>query len=232
MKEDKPFDAKLLRELFTKAKSQKKPLNYAFGLAAKTEDCGLIVDLKKTGAALRKDILEGKAISKASFGTLEVDGDKILFTPEKPVTGMINHLKKRFRDEGIKKFTPVLVEKTEKPAKKEDGASGAAATKAKADDAKVGAAKTEAPAKKEKSAKSTNADTGKTRDALLKTGSKIKAIGKDATSMQITYFKKATAAYKKGENKAAEKLLGMLDKSLAESASKKENPAESTPAEN
>lgn len=108
--DDPAFDADEIPKLLMKAKSGGDALTFAFGLTAKPDDCVLLLHLRKPGQALKKDV---KALpvktSKTCFGTFTVAEGEVRFQPVKPVKGMIKQLKKRFRNAGLMKYTPVLV---------------------------------------------------------------------------------------------------------------------------
>ncbi|HMO06438.1 MAG TPA: hypothetical protein PKD10_02170 [Paracoccaceae bacterium] len=108
--DDPAFDADEIPKLLMKAKSGGDALTFAFGLTAKPEDCVLLLHLRKPGQALKKDV---KALpvktSKTCFGTFTVAEGEVRLQPVKPVKGMIKQLKKRFRNAGLMKYTPVLL---------------------------------------------------------------------------------------------------------------------------
>lgn len=108
--EDAAFDADEISKLLMKAKSGGDALTFAFGLTAKPDECVLLLHLRKPGQALKKDV---KALpvktAKTCFGTFTVAEGEVRLQPVKPVKGMIKQLKKRFRNAGLMKYTPVLV---------------------------------------------------------------------------------------------------------------------------
>lgn len=103
------FEAEAITKLLLKAKSTDTELNFAFGLAAKPTDCGLILDRRKPGGVLKKMVKGMPGIKKACFGTLRLDGNRVMLQPNKPLKGIIRQLSRRFREEGMAKFKPVLV---------------------------------------------------------------------------------------------------------------------------
>ncbi|WP_323782439.1 hypothetical protein [Leisingera sp.] len=106
---DQAFDADAVLKLLKKAKASGKALPFAFGLAGKPEDCGLMIDLRKPGKVLRGDMKKAPAIKKSCFGTLRVEENEVLLQPEKPLKGIVKQLKKKFMKEGMVKFKPVLI---------------------------------------------------------------------------------------------------------------------------
>ena len=104
------FDKDLVQKALLKCKSQGGEMNFAFGLAAKPENCGLLVHIRKPGGVLRKEVKSRAGIKKACFGTLTVDGAEVLLMPIKPLKGIVRQLKRKFREEKLTKFRPVLVD--------------------------------------------------------------------------------------------------------------------------
>ncbi|NVK15432.1 MAG: hypothetical protein HWE35_14785 [Rhodobacteraceae bacterium] len=103
------FDADTVLKLIKKSKASGKELPFAFGLGAKPENCGLMIDLRKPGKVLRGDLKKMPGIKKTCFGTLRVEENDVFLQPEKPLKGIVKQLKKRFMKEGMVKFKPVLV---------------------------------------------------------------------------------------------------------------------------
>jgi hypothetical protein len=104
------FDRDAVQKALMKCKSGGNPANFAFGLAGKPEECGLMIHLRKPGSALKKQMKSAPGIRKACFGTLTVVGPDILLRPTRPLKGMVKQLKRRLREEGMVKFNPVLVD--------------------------------------------------------------------------------------------------------------------------
>lgn len=105
------FDADEIKALIQKSKTQKKEYPFAFGLASKPEDCGLVVHLRKPGKTLKTELKRSsKKVTKVCFGTFSVVGPEVLLKPVRPLKGIVKQLKKRFRDAGMTKFKPVLVD--------------------------------------------------------------------------------------------------------------------------
>jgi hypothetical protein len=64
------FDADDIGKLFNKAKTSGEAYSFAFGLASKPEECGLVVHLRKPPATLKKDLKKASsAVKKVCFGT-------------------------------------------------------------------------------------------------------------------------------------------------------------------
>ena len=103
------FDADAIVKLLKKAKSSGGELPFAFGLATKAEDCGLVIDLRKPGKVLREQIKKDAAIKKTCFGVLSVEETDVRLQPVKPLKGMVKQLKKKFRVEGMVKYNPILL---------------------------------------------------------------------------------------------------------------------------
>ncbi|MCB4455164.1 FUSC family protein [Leisingera sp. McT4-56] len=141
---DQAFDADAVLKLLKKSKASGNELPFAFGLAGKPENCGLMIDLRKPGKVLRGDLKKMPGIKKTCFGTLRVEENEVFLQTEKPVKGIVKQLKKRFKAEGMVKFKPVLVGpdgsiidedslpdddaeelETSAPAQAEDGAAAA-----------------------------------------------------------------------------------------------------------
>ncbi|KIC35248.1 hypothetical protein [Leisingera sp. ANG-M7] len=106
---DQSFDADAVLKLIKKSKASGKELPFAFGLGAKPETCGLMIDLRKPGKVLRGDLKKMPGIKKTCFGTLRVEENEVFLQPEKPLKGIVKQLKKRFMKEGMVKFKPVLI---------------------------------------------------------------------------------------------------------------------------
>lgn len=106
---DQAFDADAVLKLIKKSKASGNELPFAFGLAAKPENCGLMIDLRKPGKVLRGELKKMPGIRKTCFGTLRVEEDEVFLQPEKPLKGIVKQLKKKFKAEGMVKFKPVLV---------------------------------------------------------------------------------------------------------------------------
>lgn len=106
---DQAFDSDAVLKLLKKSKASGNELPFAFGLAGKPENCGLMIDLRKPGKVLRGDMKKMPGIKKTCFGTLRVEENDVFLMPEKPLKGIVKQLKKRFKAEGMVKFKPVLV---------------------------------------------------------------------------------------------------------------------------
>ncbi|UWQ26014.1 hypothetical protein K3553_06030 [Leisingera aquaemixtae] len=106
---DQAFDSDAVLKLLKKSKASGNELPFAFGLAVKPENCGLMIDLRKPGKVLRGDMKKMPGIKKTCFGTLRVEENEVFLQPEKPLKGIVKQLKKRFKAEGMVKFKPVLV---------------------------------------------------------------------------------------------------------------------------
>ncbi|UWQ42636.1 hypothetical protein K3718_05985 [Leisingera aquaemixtae] len=106
---DQAFDSDAVLKLLKKSKASGNELPFAFGLAGKPENCGLMIDLRKPGKVLRGDMKKMPGIKKTCFGNLRVEENEVFLQPEKPLKGIVKQLKKRFKAEGMVKFKPVLV---------------------------------------------------------------------------------------------------------------------------
>ncbi|MFY0309550.1 hypothetical protein ACFMBG_06595 [Leisingera sp. D0M16] len=106
---DQAFDSDAVLKLLKKSKVSGKELPFAFGLAGKPENCGLMIDLRKPGKVMRGDMKKMPGIKKTCFGTLRVEENEVFLQPEKPLKGIVKQLKKKFKTEGMVKFKPVLV---------------------------------------------------------------------------------------------------------------------------
>lgn len=106
---DQAFESDAVLKLLKKSKATGKELPFAFGLAGKPENCGLMIDLRKPGKVLRGDLKKMPGIKKTCFGTLRVEENEVFLQPEKPLKGIVKQLKKKFKTEGMVKFKPVLV---------------------------------------------------------------------------------------------------------------------------
>lgn len=104
------FDAKEIGAVLLKAKTGGNEISFAFGLAGKPEDSGLVTDLRRGPKALKGDL---KALptrfAKTCFGTFTVVENDVRFQSARPAKGMIKALRKLFRDAGMGKYKPMLV---------------------------------------------------------------------------------------------------------------------------
>jgi hypothetical protein len=104
------FDAKEIGAILLKAKASGNEFSYAFGLAGKPEDCGLITDIRKGPKALKGEL---KALptrfTKTCFGTFTVVENEVRLQSDRPAKGMVKSLRKLFREEGMGKYKPMLV---------------------------------------------------------------------------------------------------------------------------
>lgn len=103
------FETDEVEKLLKKAKSSGKEMPFAFGLASKPEECGLVLHMRKPGKTLREQVKKDPAIKKTCFGVLRIDGAEVFFQPQRPLKGMVAQLKKKFRAEGLGKYKPVLL---------------------------------------------------------------------------------------------------------------------------
>lgn len=106
---DAVFDKDAVLKLLKKSGASGEAFPFAFGLAAKAEECGLMIDLRKPGKALRGILKKQASLKKTCCGTLRVVDGEVLLQPEKPLKGIVKQLRKRFRNEGLMKYTPVLI---------------------------------------------------------------------------------------------------------------------------
>lgn len=104
------FDADEIGKLILKAKTGGDAFSFAFGLASRPEDCALLVHRLKGPKVMLGQLkqLPGR-FSRRCFGTFTVAGNEVLFAPLRPAKGMIKSLRRRFREEGMGKYKPILV---------------------------------------------------------------------------------------------------------------------------
>lgn len=108
---DPSFDPAEVEKLILKAKREGKPYAFAFGLAGKPANCALLVHLRKEPKALQRAArASSKAVQKVCFGTFTVEGNKIFFQPNRPIKGLVKQLKFRFREAGLAKYKPLMVD--------------------------------------------------------------------------------------------------------------------------
>lgn len=104
------FDAKEVGALLLKAKTNGTEMSFAFGLAAKPEECGFVTDLRKGPKALKGEL---KALptrfAKTCVGTFTVAENEVHLQSPRPAKGMVKALRKLFREEGMGKYKPMLV---------------------------------------------------------------------------------------------------------------------------
>ncbi len=219
--ENAVFDQDEIEKLFNKGKTSGDPYAFAFGLAAKPEDCGLLVHLRKPPATLKKDLKgSSKAIRKVCFGTFTMDGSDVLFAAEKPLKGLVKQLKKKFRAVGMGKYRPVLVgpdgeeideeglpDETEEDEDEESSATIAA----------------EAPATAEKSAP----DTKDLRERLIRVKTRIEGLPKDKTGQLVQAFIRVVGLVKEGKVTEAGSALNVIEKALVRMST--EAPAAAPP---
>lgn len=105
------FDEAEVKTLLKRADTSGKPMSFAYGHAAGSDKIGLMLDMRKPGSALSKTLkASSKDIQRVCFGTYTVVNGDFRLKPERPIKGMIKLLVKRFRDEGLRKYRPVLVD--------------------------------------------------------------------------------------------------------------------------
>ena len=95
------FDKDKVKKFLAKSKMEKAELYFAFGLAKKPEDGGLVIHPREPGRKLRKALLADAAIKKACFGTLTVVDSDIFLKPVRPLQGMIKSLRVMLRNAGL-----------------------------------------------------------------------------------------------------------------------------------
>ena len=206
--ENAVFDKDDIEKLFNKGKTSGDSYSFAFGLAAKPEDCGLMVHLRKPPATLKKDLKgSSKAIRKVCFGTFTMDGSDVLFAAEKPLKGLVKQLKKKFRDVGMGKYRPVQVgpdgqeidEDSLPDETEEDEDEDAPATAAPEASAAV-----PAPAP----------DTTALRERLIRVKTGIEALPKDKTGPLAQAFARVVGLVKEGKAAEAESVLDVIENAL------------------
>lgn len=94
------FNKSEIKSILNKAKGG-TPINYAFGLAGKPEECGFLVHKTKAGKKLGTELKAEPGISKVGYGTIAYDGSVVTFTEERPVKGLVRMLTKLFRNNGL-----------------------------------------------------------------------------------------------------------------------------------
>lgn len=106
------FDTEAITPILKRAANSGQPMGFAYGHASSFDKVGLAVDPRKPGKTIAKPLKKtSKDITRLSFGTFTMVDGEMRFAPEKPIKGMIKHLVKRFRDEGLRRYSPVLVDK-------------------------------------------------------------------------------------------------------------------------
>lgn len=205
--ENDVFDQDAIEKLFNKGKTSGDPYVFAFGLAAKPEECGLMVHLLKPPATLKKDLKgSSKAIRKVCCGTFTMDGSDVLFAAEKPLKGLVKQLKKKFRDVGMGKYRPVLVgpdgqeidEDGLPDETEEDEDEEAPATAA---DART-AALAPAPAATD------------LRERLMRVKTGIEGLPKDKTGPLVQAFTRVVGLVREGKATEAASALDVIEKAL------------------
>lgn len=208
------FDTDGIEKLFNKAKSSGGSYPFAFGLASKVEDCGFLVHLRKPGKLLKKEVkAAGKSIRKACFGTFTLDGGDVLLSTAKPVKGMIRQLRKRFREEGLFKYNPVLVgpdgavidedSLPDDEVEDEDEDEGAD------EGAEAEGADAEAP-----DAADQGPDPAALRDRLVALRPRLDALPPDRAGPIVAAFTKAVGQLKQGDAAGAAATLDLLERAL------------------
>jgi hypothetical protein len=210
------FDADDIGKLFNKAKTSGEAYSFAFGLASKPEECGLVVHLRKPPATLKKDLKKASsAVKKVCFGTFTVDGPDVRFLVEKPIKGLVAQLKKRFREAGMGKYRPMLVgpdgaEIDEDSLPDDDGPDE--------DDAADDAATPDA-------AEAPPVDTSALRERLVRVKAGIEAAPKDRIAQLTNAFTATVALDREGKVEDAGAALGRIEKALAVLSSAAPPPA-------
>ncbi|QYK39857.1 MAG: hypothetical protein KF887_10255 [Paracoccaceae bacterium] len=208
--EDPVFDADEIGSLFKKSAASGNEFNFAFGLASKPDLCGLLVDLRKQGSVLKKQLKgSSKDIRKVCFGTFTVVSGDVLFRPTKPLKGLVKQLKKRFRDAGMMKYNPVMVDATGAPIDEDS-------LPEPGDDDDDDDAPPPAPPGTEAAA-APAADPG-LKDRLVAIRARIEALPRDQTAQLVAAFGKAVALVRDGDPAAAatvETLERVLDRMAA-----------------
>ena len=197
-----------IERLFTKGKSSGEAYSFAFGLAAKPEECGLMVHLHKAPATLKKDLKgSSKAIRKVCFGTFTMDGADVRFAAEKPLKGLVKQLKKKFRDVGMGKYRPVLVGPDGQEID-EDGLPDEADEDE--DETEEGATAAVAPAP----AAPPPPDTAALRERLMRVKTGIEGVPKDRTGPLVQAFTRVVGLVKEGKAAEAGSALDVIEAAL------------------
>ncbi|MGQ0564090.1 MAG: hypothetical protein ACT4OK_03335, partial [Gemmobacter sp.] len=226
------FDQGEIEKLFNKGKSSGDAYPFAFGLGSKPEDCGLMVDLRKPPATLKKDLKgSSKAIRKVCFGTFTMDGADVRFAPTKPLKGLVKQLKKKFRDVGMGKYRPVLVgpdgqeidedalpdDEGDEDESEEDGMATAEAPPV-APPQPQGDTPPEAPPQPQ-------ADTAALRERLVKVKTGIEGLPKDKVGPLVQAFTRVVGLVKEGRADEAAAALDVIEKALQRLATDGAPPA-------
>ncbi|MFN3971700.1 MAG: hypothetical protein ACK4L4_10025 [Gemmobacter sp.] len=209
------FDSEAISALLKKAAASGGQFNFAFGLGSQPQKCGLMLDLRKPGQALKTQLKQaGDDLKKICFGTLTVvDGD-VLLQPLRPLKGMIKQLKRRFRDEGLLRFTPVLVDASGVPVDEDT----------LPDDDEGDVADGTVPADADAGGQPAGFDHEAVKQRLVAVKGRIEALPRDAIGPILDGFKLAVAQLRAGDPTVVETLDG-LEQAIDEFAARPVQPA-------
>ena len=206
------FDKDQVKKFLAKSKMEKAELNFAFGLAKKPEDGGLIIHPREPGRKLRKPLLADSAIKKACFGSLTVVDSDIFLKPVRPVQGMVKSLRVMLRNAGLAKYTPILVDEDGNVLDEDNLPEGA--------DGNDDAAETPAAAQKP--------DSGDLKARLVAANGQIKALGATAPPVFAKELMAAAKHLKDGEHEACAALLTELEAAFAAANAQQSTPPADT----
>ncbi len=107
------FDTDDIEALFKRARKSGQPFPFAFGLGRNPQTCALVVHMRKPPKTLVTAVKKSDAaVKKICFGTFTVEGKLVQFLPNRNVKGLVRQLRKRFREEGLLQFRPILVDES------------------------------------------------------------------------------------------------------------------------
>ncbi len=218
------FDTEEIKTHLKRALSSGAEMQFAYGHAGGYERCGLSIDKRKPGKALAGALKKSsRDISRVSFGTLTVADGELRLAPVKPIKGMVKFLKKRFRDEGLRKYQPVLVDASGQVIDEDSLPDSDEAEIETAPPLAQAPETAQQPDPAQGAADGPDADTVK--KMLVTTKSALEKLPPEAQAEALAQWKLAAGQYKSGDLAAAAGALKTLAKLLAAAAA---SPAAST----